>query len=273
MTSFSPWRLLISPPLPGALNMAIDQALAELYAVTCRPTLRLYRWSPACLSIGLAQRLERDVDRAACAARGIDVVRRPTGGRAILHDQELTYALVLGTQTALPDGTTLSSSILRSYRMISGALVAGLAELGLSPQLAPRPERQASKSAACFDLPGDYEITVDGRKLIGSAQARQQETVLQHGSLLLHADADALAAVLRLPPDLPADALAQRLVALDELLGYQPGFEAVAAALVRGFEQSWQIVLEPGELTKQERQRAEQLVAERFGNPAWTERR
>lgn len=273
MTASATWRLLVTPPLPGATNMAIDQALAELYPATQRPTLRLYRWSPACLSIGLGQRLERDVDQAACAARGIDVVRRPTGGRAILHDQELTYGLVLGTETVLPSGTALGGGIVDSYRTISGALCAGLVQLGLEPELAPQPARDAPKSAACFDLPGDYEITVGGRKLIGSAQARRHGTLLQHGTLLLHADLDALTAVLRLPPALHATVLAQRLIALDELLGYQPTFEQVAAALVQGFEQIWQIRLEPDELSSAEQERAEQLVIERFGNPAWTERR
>lgn len=273
MQSIPVWRLLVTPPLPGAANMALDQALAECYPATRLPTLRLYRWSPACLSIGLGQRLERDVDRAACAARGIDIVRRPTGGRAILHDQELTYALVLDATTSLPAGLTLGDSILQSYRTISHALCDGLTQLGLSPLLAPRPDRHAAKSAACFDLPGDYEITIGGRKLVGSAQARQRGTLLQHGSLLLHADVDTLTAVLRLPADLHAAMLAQRLVALDEVLGYQPSFEVVAEALVRGFEQRWQIRLEPGELSSAERERAEQLAAERFGNPAWTERR
>ncbi|HEY0602450.1 MAG TPA: hypothetical protein VGD58_06045, partial [Herpetosiphonaceae bacterium] len=116
----------------------------------------------------------------------------------------------------------------------------------------------------------DYEITSRGRKLIGSAQARKHGVVLQHGTLLLHADADRWARVLRLPEDLTGAALAQRLIALDEALGFQPAFETVVAALVRGFEQTWQIALEPGELSPAEETRAAELVDERYANPAWT---
>lgn len=265
----STWRLLITPPLPGSTNMAIDQALLDLYPATQQPTLRLYQWSPACLSLGLAQRLERDVDRAACAARGIDIVRRPTGGRAILHDQELTYALVVGSDSP----TVVSGSILHSYRTISQAVCFGLQRLGLQPELAPRPERHAAKSAACFDLAGDYEITIDGRKLVGSAQARQQGVVLQHGSLLFHADVAALAAVLRLPPALKAAVLAQRLIALDEVLGVAPTFEAVSEAMIAGFAESWQLDFVQGNLTPAEQERVAELVRTKFGNATWTERR
>ncbi|HEY0604932.1 MAG TPA: hypothetical protein VGD58_18580, partial [Herpetosiphonaceae bacterium] len=136
MTTRSTWRLLITPPRSGSENMAIDQAIAERYPVELQPTLRFYRWSPACLSLGIAQRLERDVDQAACAALGIDIVRRQTGGRAILHDQEVTYALV----TAADDPLVRASSIVQSYRKISEALCAGLIELGVVPELAARPE-------------------------------------------------------------------------------------------------------------------------------------
>jgi lipoate-protein ligase A len=254
------------PPRSGPENMAIDQALAERYLVESQPTLRFYRWSPACLSLGIAQRLERDVDQAACAALGIDVVRRQTGGRAILHDQEVTYSLV----TAADDPLVRARSIVQSYRTISTALCAGLAELGVVPELASRPESSSAKSAACFDLPSDYEITLQGRKLVGSAQARKHGVVLQHGTLLLHADACIWARVLRLPADLTGAALAQRLIALDEALGFLPTFEMVVAALVRGFEQTWQITLEPGELSPAEEARAAELVGERYANPAWT---
>lgn len=246
--------------------MAIDQAIAEQYAVESQPTLRFYRWRPACLSLGVAQRLQRDVDLAACAELGIDVVRRQTGGRAILHDQEVTYSLV----TAANDPLVRAHSIVESYRTISAALCAGLIELGVMPELAPRPEAGSAKSAACFDLPSDYEITLGGRKLIGSAQARKHGVILQHGSLLLHADAQILSKVLRLPEDLTGAALAQRLIALDEALGGLPTFDAVVAALVRGFEQTWRIMLEPGELSPAEEARAAELVSERYANPAWT---
>ena len=269
MPSREAWRLLQTPALPGALNMAIDQTLLETYALQQQPTLRFYRWSPACVSLGLAQRLERDVDRAACAALGIDIVRRPTGGRAILHDQEVTYALVIAVDHPLIGG----SSVVEAYRAISLALCAGLAAFGISAELAPRPGRQQAQSAACFDLPSDYEITIGGRKLVGSAQARRHGVLLQHGTLLLHADLQRLSRVLRLPPSLTEAHLAQRLIALDETLAELPTYEAVVTALIGGFEQTWPVQLAPGVLLDHELRRAAELVRDVYANPAWTARR
>ncbi len=269
MPSPEAWRLLQTPPLPGALNMAIDHTLLESYSLRQQPTLRFYRWSPVCVSLGLAQRLERDVDQAACAELGIDIVRRPTGGRAILHDQEVTYALAIAIDHPLVGG----SSVVEAYRAISLALCAGLAALGISAELAPRPGRQQAKSAACFDLPSDYELTVGGRKLVGSAQARRNGVLLQHGTLLLHADLQRLSRVLHLPPALTAARLAQRLIALDETLAEPSTFEAVVAALIGGFEQTWAVQLTPGVLADHEQQRAAELVRDVYANPAWTARR
>jgi len=249
--------------------MALDQAIAELYPQVHKSTIRFYSWSPACVSIGLGQRLERDVDVQACAEQGVDVVRRPTGGRAILHDQEVTYAVV----TALDHPLIKRSNVVESYRAISSALCAGLRQLGLDPELAPQPEPSRTKSAACFDLPGDYEITVGGRKLVGSAQARQREVLLQHGTLLLHADVALLARLLRLPAALTSDQLAQRLVALDEVLGYQPTFEAVVEALVQGFEQTWGITLVAEGITPAEQERAADLIHDKYTHADWTRRR
>lgn len=263
------WRLMRSASMSGAANMAIDQALADLFAATQQPTIRFYTWRPACLSIGLGQRLERDVDRAACVALGIDVVRRQTGGRAILHDREVTYSIVAPVDHALIGAAT----VVESYRRISAALCAGLRLLGVDPVFAPRAAHHDAPSAACFDQPGDYEITVGGRKLVGSAQSRRHGIVLQHGSILLHANPLALARVLRLPPTMQAADLAERMVALDEVLDAAPPVDQVVAALTQGFEQTWAIRLKPGDLTAAERARAVELEREKYGSLAWTARR
>lgn len=263
------WRLLVSPPLPGALNMAIDHMLLETYAAASRPTLRFYQWTPPCLSLGLAQRLKRDVNLEVCTRLGIDVVRRQTGGRAILHDREVTYALVMPINHPLIGGR----GVAQSYRAISEALCIGLIQLGIAVDLASRPDPGQAKSAACFDIPSDYEITVGGRKLVGSAQARQHGVLLQHGSILLHADVDQMVEVLRLPPTLGADMLAQRLTALNEMVATPLSFDAVVTALIRGLEQTWEVQLVQDELTEAEEQRATKLVKDKYGNSAWTERR
>ncbi|HEY1016021.1 MAG TPA: lipoate--protein ligase family protein [Herpetosiphonaceae bacterium] len=264
----SRWRLILSPPLDGATNMALDHALARAAGRgDAPPTLRFYRWQPACLSLGYFQRLERDADQAACAAEGVAIVRRPTGGRAILHDREVTYSL------AAPAGTPgLGGRILDSYRTISAALLAGLRALGLAAEWAAQAASGADHSAACFDTPGDFEIVAGGRKLLGSAQTRTGGAVLQHGTLLLSADAARLHRLLRLPPDLSSDALAARMVALDELLP-APSWDDAVAALIAGFEQSWGLAFAPGEPTAAEWALAAELREQRYANPAWTARR
>ncbi len=264
-----PWRLLTTPPLPGATNMALDQALTEFYPLHSRPILRFYRWSPSSVSIGYAQRFARDVNQTACQAWNVDIVRRPTGGRAVLHDQEVTYALILGVDHPIIG----SRGIVQSYRVIGEALRAGLTRLGVPAEPVPVPVSQRDRSPACFDRTGDYELAVGGRKLVGSAQARSNGVLLQHGSILLHADTEKLARVLRLPASLTSSVLERRLIALDEVLGRLPSFDEVVTALVQGFEQTWHIQLSPDELTLDERERAHQLVREKYGNPAWTQRR
>lgn len=267
------WRLVIDRPRSGADNMARDQAIRDLYPTVQQPTLRFYGWSPACVSIGLAQRLTRDINQAACQTLGIDIVRRCTGGRAILHDHEVTYALVMGLDQPL----VAQSSVVRSYWKLSQALQYGLEQLGVASRFEPEGARQrhgrSSESAACFDQAADYEIVVAGRKLVGSAQARQHDTLLQHGSVLLHTDAKQWVRVLRLPPHMDAAMLEQRMIGLDEVLGVQATFEQVVDALGAGVEARCGITLTPGALTDAEEARAAELVTQRYANAAWTERR
>lgn len=258
----APWRLLIDPPRDGASNMALDEVLLEgQLAGGVPPTLRLYRWAPACLSLGRFQR-GAEVDRAACARAGVPVVRRPSGGRALLHDHELTYALALRADYALLAG---ADSILESYRRISAALLAGLRLLGAPVELAPVARRRGA-SAACFDTPASYELTVDGRKLVGSAQARREGALLQHGAIPLSPHAARLSALLTAPPpDLDA-----KMIALDQALGRGVSFEALAQALAQGFASAWGVRLAPGAWSASELARAEDLCCARYNGEDWT---
>jgi lipoate-protein ligase A len=260
------WRLVISPPLDGATNMALDHALARAAGSgVAPPTLRLYRWNPECLSLGYFQPWA-EADTAACAAAGVDLVRRPTGGRAILHADELTYSLA-----APADYPGLAGRILDSYRAISAVLLAGLARLGVAAEWAAS-AAAGDKSAACFDTPGDYEITAAGRKLIGSAQTRTGGAILQHGSLLLGADVARLHSLLHLP-GIAASELAGRMIALDEAAGRRIAFDEAAAAIAGAFEREWGVAFEPGQPSDAEWQATAELRAARYANPAWTRRR
>lgn len=257
------WRLIIDLPADGATNMARDEALAAL-AEGAAPTLRLYAWQPACLSLGRFQR-SRDLDRAACASAGVEVVRRPSGGRALLHDAELTYAVIAGEHHPLLGG----QSILASYRAISLALLAGLRRLGVAAELTPASSERtaaAGHSAACFDAPASYELTVRGRKLVGSAQTRRAGAILQHGAIPLAPHAARLPALLR---GLPAD-LADRMIALDQAAGRAIGFGELAEAVVAGFAEAWGVAFEAGELSGRERAIERELRAEKYTSDAWT---
>ncbi len=263
------WRLLVDEPADGATQMAVDEAI--LRAVVegfSPPTLRFYAWSPPCLSLGRNQS-GSDVDWAACRAAGIDVVRRPTGGRAILHTDELTYSVVL-----LQADPRAAGDVVESYRRLSEGLLAGLRHLGLEAVQA-RGQRTAGTvlSAICFETPSDYEITVEGRKLIGSAQCRARGGVLQHGALPLWGDLTRIVSYLNLDPDqreAQRRLLRQRALTLEEALGRAVPFWEAAQALAEGFAEALCLDLAPGELTDYERSLAAELRQSRYAHPEWT---
>jgi len=171
------WRLLITSPARGAWNMAVDEAILESAGRgAVLPTLRLYGWEPACLSLGYAQSY-KDVDADRLRARGWDVVRRATGGRAILHIDELTYSV-----TAPPDEPRVQGSVLESYHRLARALVGAVRGLGLPVEMEKNtPASGDARGPVCFEVPSAYEIVVDGKKLIGSAQARKKEACSNTG--------------------------------------------------------------------------------------------
>lgn len=266
------WRLLIADPLAhdGATNMAIDEAiLSAVAAGQSPPTLRFYTWEPPCVSIGYAQSMQEVVDLDICRRDGVTWVRRPTGGRAILHTDELTYSIAVPISDARVRG-----GVVASYRRLSQGLLAGFRLLGLDVVQAEAMEERADDlSTACFDVPSHYEVTVRGKKLVGSAQVRRQNAVLQHGALPLRGDVTRLVAYLRLPPQersaLRAE-LQRRAITLEDALGRtMPAVEA-AQALAQGFAQALNLRLEPGKLTLQERTAMQQLREEKYTDEGWT---
>ena len=252
------WRLIVHGEAPGALNMAIDEAmLIALADGTSPPTLRFYSWAPPCLSLGRNQPAT-DADLPACRAAGIDLVRRPTGGRAILHADELTYSVAL-----MAGDPRAAGGIVESYRRLSEGLLAGLRRLGVEAVQARGQRKPASGlTAICFETPSDYEITVGGRKLVGSAQWRSRGRVLQHGTLPLHGDLTRIVSYLSMPDDereAQRDALGACAVTLKEAVGFTLPFAQVAQALAGGFAQALNLTLIPGHLTEYERSLADDL--------------
>ena len=190
------WRLLKDPPFPGETNMERDLEILEQVARgESPPTLRFYRWSPPAVSLGYSQAAQEVVDFSECRRLGIDVVRRPTGGRALLHYREVTYSVVISE-----DHPLVPPGIIDSYRFLSQGLVWGLEELGLTPQLAPEDKvNPLRQPGSCFDTPSAFELQVGRKKVVGSAQLRRRGVLLQHGSVLLELCASLNRQVLRLP--------------------------------------------------------------------------
>jgi len=269
---FSTWRLLITEPASGAWNMAVDEAIATLSARgESPPTLRFYQWQPGTVSLGRHQALA-DIDLERIEQRGYGIVRRATGGRAILHIDELTYSIA-GPQT----DPRLNGAILDSYNRLSEGLVLGLQRLGVDAAKAPAGKRAgADAGPVCFEVPSAYEIVVAGRKLIGSAQSRRAGYVLQHGSLPLRGDITRLVDVLVVADESERAGLrrtlAGRATTVERELGRHVSFWEAAAVLVDGLASALDIDLEEGELSPDEATLAAELEAEKYASAAWLER-
>jgi lipoate-protein ligase A len=266
------WRLLITPPARGAWNMAVDESILEhIGRGDSLPTLRLYSWRPPCLSLGHAQPFA-DVDVHRLNERGWDVVRRPTGGRAILHTDELTYSVI-----APIDEPRLAGSILESYNRLAGALLQAVNSLGLPVEMKEDLDaHHETPNPVCFEVPSAYEITVHGKKLIGSAQARRKEGVLQHGSLPLTGNLARITEALVFADKSARKDAAQRLLArattVESILGREVLWNDAAQAFVWAFEATLNLKLEEQPLSDNERGRADELVREKYDHPDWTKR-
>jgi lipoate-protein ligase A len=261
--SASPWRLIVDPPADGAWNMAVDEAILEGYerdGASRAPTLRLYGWDPAAISLGRSQPAPSSRHAATLAAGGIDLVRRPTGGEAVLHEIERTYAVV-GT---LGD-STFDRSVVATYKTIATALTAGLATLGVATvAVAPRRDDPRRVGAACFERIGAWELSAGGRKLVGSAQARRRTAFLQHGSIPIRLHAERLSSVLGTTVD------GSRFTDLTRAARRDVDPAAVDRALVRGFEEALGVRLVLGSLTEAEALRAAELRCWKYDSMAWT---
>jgi lipoate-protein ligase A len=249
------WRLLVDRDLAGAANMARDVAMLDAVAAgEVAPSLRLYGWDPPCLSLGRHQGVEA-ADLKFCRAEGIDVVRRPTGGRALLHHLELTYAVV----APLGEGP-LPRGLQEAYRVICGALVRAMGSLGVAAELTsgevnlelPGPRT----TVPCFEAPAGGEVVVGGRKLIGSAMRAHAGVVLQHGAIVLDWDGRLQAGSMGLADD---SKLRPHITTLAAELGRSVDRAEVEAASTAAIAGELEVALEPGSLTAGEAQRAREL--------------
>lgn len=264
------WRVIREGASTGAWNMAVDEALLRCHGRgESPPTLRFYRWDPACLSLGYFQKVDRQVDMEACQEAGVDVIRRPTGGRAVLHDREVTYSVVI--KSSLLPGT-----VEETYLALSRGLAGGLRSLGVPVDITPSSRAQAA-TAACFDAPSSYELAVNGRKLVGSAQCRAHGAILQHGSVLLKFEPLRLSSLLRFSsPEArkrAAAMLERQAVGVNQTGVGVLSYGQVVQGLEEGLASSLGLDLVEGELSPKERDLAVRLMEEKYSSDSWNRRR
>ncbi len=244
------WRLIKSIADNGARQMAIDEAILTARIKGKVPnTLRFFTWKPPCVTIGFFQDLEDEVNLIKTRSMGIDVVRRYTGGGAVLHEHELTYSLTISEKD-------VSSDIVESYKDICGGIIEALLSLGIKAEFKPI-----------------NDIIVGNKKISGNAQTRKSGVVLQHGTILLDLDLEKMFSVLNIPDEKIKDkmikAAKERVTSLKNELGKNIANKEIEKVFIYGFEKMFNIKTEVKELTFEELKRAEKLYKEKYTNDKW----
>lgn len=280
------WRLIKDSYHNGFINMAVDEAIMIAHKNgLVPPTIRFYQWSPPAVSLGYFQDLKKEINVKVCQDIGIDIVRRPTGGKAVLHDQELTYSFIIKENDPL-----VNDSILETYKKISGGIIRGLSYLGIKAELVPLRGKlenhllgRSDKArihhldfkSICFSVPSQYEVQVEGKKIVGSAQVRKGGVVLQHGSLLIKLEKDKLFSVFNFPSVQIREKLKSKFKAtsLEEILKRKIDFSELSNILPRGFEEEFGVRLVESKLTEPEENIFKDLLENKYLTYEWNYKR
>ncbi len=244
------WRLVKTITDNGAMQMAIDEAILTARIKSGAPnTLRFFSWHPSCVTIGFFQSLKEEVEIAKAQDMGVDLVRRYTGGGAVLHEDELTYSLTVSEEN-------VSSDIVESYKEICGGIIEALRSLGIESEFKPI-----------------NDIVVGNKKISGNAQTRKAGVVLQHGTILSGLDLEKMFSILKVPDEKIKDKLIkvaeERVTSLKAQLGREVAFEEIEKAMVKGFEKAFKVKIKAGELTPEELRTAEKLYKEKYTSRKW----
>lgn len=269
------WYYVNSGPCTPSFNMALDEALLDWHSEgLIPPVVRFYEWNPATLSIGYFQSVEKEIDMEAVKRLGLGFVRRPTGGRGVLHEHELTYSVIVSE--AYPN---MPATVTEAYRVISEGLLLGFQQLGLDAYFSipdtdeKRQELKKPKSGVCFDSPSWYELVVEGKKVAGSAQTRQKGVILQHGAILLDIDEDKLIQTFKFASEALRDrvkaSLSKKAVAINRISQNPVTIDECKVAFKKGFEDALQIELVEFTLTKEQEKYVQELEKKRYANDEW----
>ncbi|PLR85977.1 octanoyltransferase [Bacillus canaveralius] len=273
------WRFIDSGNGSPAFNMALDEALLDWHSEgKIPPVIRFYGWNPATLSVGYFQKVEKEIDMEAVRHHRLGFVRRPTGGRGVLHEHELTYSVIVSEEH--PD---MPKTVTEAYRVISEGILKGFHYLGLDAYFAvpktaaERDSLKNPRSAVCFDAPSWYELVVEGRKVAGSAQTRQKGVILQHGSILLDLDEDKLFSLFKYPNDRVKErmqkAFKSKAVAINEISSRTISLTEAKDAFRKGFADGLNIDLEPYELSAGELEYVTKIAKDRYESNEWNFKR
>lgn len=255
------WRILSTPDLPGALNMAIDQTIADnISSGGFVPTIRFFSWNPFCLSLGKHQSIN-DVNLESCKKLNVDVIKRPTGGKAVFHATEFTYSVIIPAASKL-----FRKTIHETYLLIAEWLSDGLSEYGIKASLMPklnlRQKKKISGNPSCFSSASDYEITINNKKLIGSAQRRWPGVVLQHGSLLIGNDYLKVSDLLNHSEEKRKkmlDVSKKKTTYLTELMSEIPDFEQFSDLMGKFWKKKFKVDVINESLSRAEMDKAEAI--------------
>ncbi|MBW3020008.1 lipoate--protein ligase family protein [Candidatus Woesearchaeota archaeon] len=234
------WRLIKTINTSGQMQMAIDEAIATLNKT---PTLRFYKWTPSCVSIGYFQDLEKEINVEKCYEQGIDFVRRYTGGGAVFHEKELTYSI------SLPEDL-VSKDIMQSYRKLCNILVKGFYKLGL-----------------VTEFKEINDIIMNGKKISGNAQTRKNGILLQHGTVLLEVDVDKMFSLLKVPNEKIRDKMIESVK--ERVTGINMGYDLVRQKMIEAFEEAFNIKVKETKLSKEEEELAKKLYREKYSTKEW----
>ena len=273
------WYFINSGACRPSFNMALDEALLDWHSEGLMPPIvRFYGWNPATLSIGYFQNVKKEINIEEVKKHNLGFVRRPTGGRGVLHEHELTYSIIVSEEYP-----NMPATVTEAYRVLSEGLLIGFQKLGLDAYFSvPDTDEKKSdlknpKSAVCFDAPSWYELVVEGKKVAGSAQTRQKGVILQHGAILLDLDEDKLVSLFNYPSEevkaRVRRGLPEKAVAINRLRETPASMEECVEAFKAGFAEGLDVNLEPYFLTTEQVEYVQALEKSRYAHDDWTYRK
>ncbi|MFC4403486.1 lipoate--protein ligase family protein [Gracilibacillus xinjiangensis] len=264
------WYFINSGKCQPAYNMAVDECLLNWHSKgEIPPVIRFYEWEPAGMSVGYFQKTKNKIDLDALKSQNIPLVRRLTGGRAVLHDDELTYSVIVSeSYPGMPH------SIKDAYRVISKGLLEGFYLLGIDASFAtPEGKLETTQSAVCFEEPSWYELVIEGKKAAGSAQTRQKGVILQHGSIPITIDNEKLYDLFIYPNDKvkarARNAFKDKAVSINDVSTKNVTIDDTKTAFQQGFAKGLDINLVTYEFSESQLKEIEELMYSKYMNDSW----